>query len=318
MTPPPEVSVVMCVYNGGATLRATVESVLAQEGVELELVVVDDGSTDETAKGLEEFARGDARVRVHRQDNAGLTVGLIRGCDMARGRYIARQDAGDQSLGGRLRAQKALLDANAELSFVSCWTRVCGPKQEFLTTSRGSGRAAGPIDIIDLGAPYGIIDGPSHHGSVMFRKDRYVAAGGYRAQFYFGQDWDLWYRLGEAGKFQMAGELLYQACVTPQSLSSRYRKEQQEISKLSHRLLLRRRANEGEDDLLELARAIRPTAGKPAPAALLAQGFYFIGEQLRRNGDPRAASYLRDALKASPRMLRAWVRLGQLWLASKR
>ncbi len=311
MTATPHVSVVMCVYNGGTTLRETVQSVLSQDGVELELIVIDDGSTDETGKILEDIILSDTRVRVLRQDNMGLTIGLIRGCEMARGRYIARQDVGDLSLGGRLRTQQRALDSDEDLSFVSCWTQVCGPEKEYLSSSKGVGAAPTPTRIISESARYGIVAGPSHHGSVMFRKDRYLQVGGYRPQFYFGQDWDLWFRLGEIGKFQMIEVVLYQACVMPDSLSGRYRNEQQAIAVLSRQMMLRRGRGQPEDDLLQQAQRIRPTDSGPMPASRKAEGLYFIGEQLRRNGDQRAMLYLLEALKAYPVFPKVWLRLLQ-------
>ena len=65
-----------------------------KKGVELEFIVVNDGSTDKTGEILDDYARRDHRVRVIHQENTGLTRALIRGCDAARGEFIARQDAG--------------------------------------------------------------------------------------------------------------------------------------------------------------------------------------------------------------------------------
>ena len=175
-----------------------------------------------------------------------------------------------------------------------------------------------PTDIISIASKHGVIDGPSSHPSVMFRKDRYDDVGGYREQFYFGQDWDLWYRLGAVGKFQMVEKHLCQICVAPDSLSGRHRNQQQEISKLAHEMLIRRHLGQSEADLLELVQKIRPMAHAPeTTAATKAAGFYFIGEQLRRNADKRCESYLREALITRPTMLRAWLRLGQFLLMSK-
>ena len=98
MSTNPEVSVVMSVYNGASNLAATMDSILSQEGVELEFIVVNDGSTDETGEILDDYARRDDRVRVIHQENTGLTRALIRGCAAATGEFIARQDAGDVSL----------------------------------------------------------------------------------------------------------------------------------------------------------------------------------------------------------------------------
>src|SRR5438046_4713104 len=91
----PEISVVVGVYDGQRYLRESLSSVLDQAGVSLEVVVVDDGSTDASPVILEEFARRDNRVHVIRQENQGLTKALQRGCAAARGALIARQDADD-------------------------------------------------------------------------------------------------------------------------------------------------------------------------------------------------------------------------------
>ena len=91
----PSVSVIMSVYNGANHLVKSVESILVQEGVDFEFIIVNDGSTDESGEILEAFARRDNRIRVIEQENTGLTKALIRGCKEARGKYIARQDVDD-------------------------------------------------------------------------------------------------------------------------------------------------------------------------------------------------------------------------------
>ena len=90
----------MSVYNGATELSVTIDSVLTQDGVGLEFIIVNDGSTDATGSLLDDYARRDARVRVIHQENKGLTASLIRGCAAANGEFIARQDVGDISLGG--------------------------------------------------------------------------------------------------------------------------------------------------------------------------------------------------------------------------
>ena len=98
----PEVSVVMSAFNDAVTLPAALESILSQQGVELEFIVVDDGSTDGSAAILDEAARKDARLKVVHRPNAGLTRALIAGCALASAPWIARQDADDVSQPGRL------------------------------------------------------------------------------------------------------------------------------------------------------------------------------------------------------------------------
>jgi glycosyltransferase involved in cell wall biosynthesis len=213
----PDISIVMSVYNGADRLRDTMESVLSQEGVSFEFIVIDDGSTDGSAVVLDNYARHDARVQILHQENQGLTRALITGCGLARAKYIARQDAGDISLPNRLRLQKAILDQHEDCAFVSCWTTTIGPVDEYLLTRKGRARASSPIRILSKKEErWGVIDGPTHHGSVMFRREAYVMAGGYRAAFYYAQDWDLWYRLAALGTFAMVEQCLYRGRITPQ------------------------------------------------------------------------------------------------------
>ena len=104
MSGDPLISVVMSVFNDARHIAATLDSVLSQEDADLEFIVIDDGSTDETGQILDGYAVRDPRLRVVHQENSGLTCSLIRGCALARGKYIARQDGGgDVSLPGRLR-----------------------------------------------------------------------------------------------------------------------------------------------------------------------------------------------------------------------
>lgn len=305
----PVVSVVMGVCNGAGFLAETVESILRQEGVTLEFVIVDDGSTDGTVALLDGYAARDPRVRVIRQENTGLTRALIRGCREARGEYIARQDNGDLSLPGRLSRQCEALDSSPELVFVSCWTEYCGPELEYIATRKGTGRGGAPVRIIDLSREEAALDGPTHHGSVMFRRKAYEQVGGYRPQFAVAQDWDLWYRLAEVGSFMTIAAPLYRARLLPGSISGERKPEQQALSRLSREALRLRQAGEPEAPVLEAAGRIWPER-RPSAAAR-AGWLYFIGEGLRRNGDRRAVHYFREALRENPLAGRIWFRLLQ-------
>src|SRR5262245_46907857 len=101
----------MCVYNDAAYVAAAVESIVAQTMTDWEFIIVDDGSTDETSAILRQCSNRDPRIRIIRQDNAGLTAALVRGCAAAQGEFIARQDADDLSLPDRFTRQVELLRA---------------------------------------------------------------------------------------------------------------------------------------------------------------------------------------------------------------
>lgn len=81
----PELSVVMSVFNSAPNLAQTLDSVLRQADVDLEFIVVNDGSTDGSTELLNDYAAADSRLRILHQGNAGLTQALIRGCAAARG-----------------------------------------------------------------------------------------------------------------------------------------------------------------------------------------------------------------------------------------
>jgi glycosyltransferase involved in cell wall biosynthesis len=305
MTAAPEVSVVMSVYNGAEVARASIESVLAQEGPAMELVVVDDGSTDATPAILDEIARSEARVRILRQDNAGLTRALIRGCAAARGRYLARQDAGDLFLPGKLARQVRAFEAHPDAALVSCGTQFVGPRGEVLyELASDAGDATEQLRALDVDR----IRGPFGHGSVLFRRDLYERVGGYRADFYFGQDLDLWIRLAEAGRHIVLPEILFQALFTPGSISGVERDRQLACAEIILECARLRRAGESEAAALARAGAIRPRA-RTIGASERAAALYFVGVCLRNRADPRARQYFRDALSAYPLHFKSLVRL---------
>ncbi len=115
------VSVVMPLYNAEHLLRRPVESVLAQSHGDLELVVVDDGSTDGGADIVDDYARGDARVRLVRGGrNGGVAAARNRAIGLARGRYVAFLDSDDWWHPDKLSRQLAALDAHdAAIAYAS-------------------------------------------------------------------------------------------------------------------------------------------------------------------------------------------------------
>jgi glycosyltransferase involved in cell wall biosynthesis len=107
----PKVSVLMSVYNGESHLGEAVEGILKQTFTDFEFIIVDDGSTDSTWSILSEYATRDKRiVLLQNKNNIGLAQSLNKGLAMARGEYIARQDADDISLSVRFANQVEYLD----------------------------------------------------------------------------------------------------------------------------------------------------------------------------------------------------------------
>jgi glycosyltransferase involved in cell wall biosynthesis len=306
MSDEPAVSVVMSVFNGERRLTQSVDSILSQKGVDLELVLIDDGSTDGSGRVLDGYSAADSRVRVIHQHNQGLTRALIAGCSVARGKYVARNDVGDVSLPGRLLKQFYAFQCNPAAALVSCGTRLIGPAGEILyDILQSPTEAAEGLSTLDLRT----IRGPSHHGAAMFPLELYNRVGGYRAAFYLSQDLDLWLRLAEFGGHIPLPEILYQAGFRIDAISSVYRKEQVETARIIVDCAIARRRGSDETRLLARAERIRPLPQKASRRRNRAGALYFVGTCLQRQNDGRANSYFRQALATWPFHLRAAARL---------
>jgi glycosyltransferase involved in cell wall biosynthesis len=296
------ISVVMGVRNGGDGLAATIDSVLAQEGVELELVVIDDGSNDGSSDRLDQLARQDPRLKVVHRPGQGLTRSLVEGCDLARGDFIARQDAGDLSLPGRLRQQLDCLNQHPEASLCSTHVRLVV--------------AEGATARVNAPEPETLADGltgPAIHGSVMMRSQAYRKAGGYRPAFYYAQDIDLWSRMVEFGSHLVVPEVLYEATLSPGSISGSRRQEQEHFHGLIVAATQARRRGESEQPWLEQAETFsqqcRQARRDPRKEA---DGAYFIGACLAASDPELARNYLRQTLALNPWHLKARLKLVQL------
>ena len=296
----------MAVHNGAKSLPNSLDSVLSQVDVTLEAVVIDDGSTDESWPILERRAALDCRLKPHRSVHVGLTQALRQACELAQGQLIARHDVGDWSAPNRLALQRDALLGNPDLSFVASRFVTIGPAGEVLGEPQPSD--AGRLIIESLRNPDSTdLQGP-HHGSLMFRRSAYEQVGGYRPEFYFAQDLDLWTRLIEVGDLAFVNEVLYQVQFSPGSITALHRPEQQELRGLIREATIARRRGEPETEVLRQAAKIRP-AGQITDRLGNAEADYFIGSCLHRRRDPAAATYLRRVIKAKPFHLKAWAKL---------
>jgi len=299
----------MSVYNDAQHLSRAIRGILEQTGVEFEFIIINDGSIDNSLKIIEDHAQQDHRIRVINQDNQGLTMSLIRGCNEARAPFIARQDSDDVSQPGRLAALHAALVDHPDAMFASSWTSYVGPQGEALYTVK---RPSNPVE-----ATHKLLHekmGPPAHGSVMFRKSAYQQVGGYRRQFYYGQDSDLWLRLARHGQIVYVPEVYYVAQKHPMSISGSNRTIQAAFGRLARDCHVARMERKSETPWLEAADELRRQVIELEPAGrtdrlATARANYLIGSSLQRNGDGRAIEYLLRAVRTYPFLWRAWPRL---------
>ena len=183
----PAVSVVMSVRDGAPWVREAVESVLAQTASDLELIVIDDGSTDATPAVLASFR--DPRLRVERQRPVGLTVALNRAFSLARAPLLARLDADDLAVPDRVARQRTFLDSHPEVGLLGTGAREMDP----------SGREIGIVSppVADAAIRRALIrENPFVHSSVMMRRSALLlVGGGYDEALPVAQDYDLWMRM---------------------------------------------------------------------------------------------------------------------------
>jgi len=290
-----EISVVMSVYNGADSLAATIDSVLSQTDVNLEFIIVNDGSTDQSQRILEAYAAQDNRIKLFEQSNTGITQALINGCELAQGEFIARQDNGDISLAARLSEQLTLMQDSPNTVMTSTGVRFIAPDGEPLhTIEQSPARAQAGLLARDLSD----IEGPPHHGSVMIRKDAYQEAGGYREQFIVAQDLDLWTRLAEIGTHEPTPGVYYQAAVEKNSISSLRRDAQIATTKVIIECAIARETHGNDLSVLESMGRIASINTKVKSSNRTDSSYYYyIGSILATNDDFKPSiKYLKRAV----------------------
>ncbi|WP_431210734.1 glycosyltransferase family 2 protein [Puia sp. P3] len=168
----PRVTVLMPAFNAGKYIAEAVQSVLDQTYTDFELLVVDDGSSDDTVAVLERFA--DARIRLVRQERNGISPALNRGLGMALGEFICRFDADDVCFPQRLQLQVAFLDAHPGHLVVGSDAEYISEDGEHLFHFRCAGHSHEEI----VGGIYRHC--PFIHSAVMYRKEAILMAGAIR------------------------------------------------------------------------------------------------------------------------------------------
>lgn len=189
----PSITVLMAVYNGAEHLAEAIQSVLDQTYRDFEFLIVNDASTDDTARILADFSGQDSRIRVlENSENIGLTKSLNRGLAEARGTYVARMDADDISLPHRFAVQKKFLDEHPGIACVGSGSHIIDEHG----ISHGTKQL--PTDPV-LVRFYLMLKNSIIHPSVMFRTATIRECGGYNETIRFAQDYDLWSRLVSRG-----------------------------------------------------------------------------------------------------------------------
>lgn len=197
----PAVSVVIPAYNAAWCVRRAIDSVLAQDYRDFELIVVDDGSTDNTAAVLAAY---DDAVRVIHKPNGGMASARNAGITASRGEFIAFLDADDWWLPGKLRRQVDLMRQRPELGFTSTAARVEDSEGRLLNLW-ACDTLDEPILLRLFASNAGIAGGSS---ALMVRRDLLDKVGLYDESLGGVEDGDLWMRLAAVADYACLDEPL--------------------------------------------------------------------------------------------------------------
>ncbi|MBY9078661.1 glycosyltransferase [Paenibacillus sp. HN-1] len=184
----PNLSVLMPVYNASRFLGLAVESVLQQSYSDFELIIINDGSTDDSLKILEQYP--DSRIRLmDNGTNRGIVYSLNQGLNLASGRYIARMDADDCSLPDRFKMQIAYMDLNPDIG-------VLGTQYRIMNALSNEAFTALPCepDILECSLLFHCC---LVHPAVMMRRRVLDQLTGppYDPAYQYAEDYNLWARL---------------------------------------------------------------------------------------------------------------------------
>ena len=189
----------MTTYNGARFLGKAIESILSQSYTDLELIVVDDGSTDSSASVIRSFCVRDSRARgIFLKENLGIPKAANRGLRFARGEYVARMDSDDLCHPDRLRLQVSYLDKHKSVHVVGCHYRAIDEAGAFCSAEYAKrfmlpipivfGRHRVAENILRFGYPV-------LHATIFCRRSTFLSVDGYREFLPMSEDDDLYSRI---------------------------------------------------------------------------------------------------------------------------
>jgi glycosyltransferase involved in cell wall biosynthesis len=229
----------MPVLNQEKYCHAAIESVRAQTLRNLELIVVNDGSTDRTPRILEKLAARDPRIRLFNRPRHGIAASLNFGILVARAELLARADADDLCMPDRIARQVDFLEGQPKVA-------VLGGAMLAMTAK---GR---PVRHIAYQTDTSVLRGqvfrgnPVAHPAVMMRRSLVMKLGGYRRIVEYAEDYDLWLRISEHADLANLPDVLVHYRLHDGMTTSRHSRRQALHAAIAHLAACRRRQGKGD------------------------------------------------------------------------
>lgn len=207
----PKVTVLMPAYNAGEFIAEAIASVLAQTFTGFELLIVNDGSTDNTLEVINSFK--DPRIVVISQPNQGVATALNTGLRHAKAPYIARFDADDICFPDRLQLQYDTMTENPDHIIIGSNADYVDVEGNYLFTHRSAAATNDELQALN----YRVC--PFIHSTVFYVKDVIVKAGGYNVHAYTFEDHFLWRNIIKLGKAGNISRSLIKVRLNPGSIT---------------------------------------------------------------------------------------------------
>jgi glycosyltransferase involved in cell wall biosynthesis len=207
-----KISVIIPVYNGEKTIKFTIESVLNQTFSNLEIIVINDGSTDSTVEVVKNIS--DSRVQIFSYSNAGPSTSRNRGITQASGEYISFIDADDMWTNDKLESQLAALQNNKNASVAYSWTDFIDADDKFVKAGRR---------ITSVGNVYSkllVCNFLENGSNALISRYALETVGGFDESLWAAEDWDVWLRLSADYEFVVVPKVQILYRVSSSSLST--------------------------------------------------------------------------------------------------
>ncbi len=224
----PQISVVIPVYNGERTIEETIASVLAQTFTDFELIIINDGSQDNTVEVIQKIIKetADPRIKLYSYSNGGLAASRNRGITKAEGEYISFLDADDLWTKDKLASQYQALQTYPQAAVAYGGTDWIDEAGNFLKHSSPPSLSGDIYGVLLLSNIVG------SGSNALIKRDVLSITGGFDESLKASEDWDFLIRL--AAKYQFvridAPQILYRQ--SPNSMSSKLRYQEQETIKV--------------------------------------------------------------------------------------
>ena len=246
------ISVVMPIHNAAPYADAAIKSILLQTYADFELLLLDDGSTDESTAILERFVAQDSRCKLYVMPHRGILATRNTGVDLAAGEFIACMDADDISRPERFATQIAYLDTHPECVAV-------GATVVFIDAMGAPmGNFFGPASHTDIDASHMMGKARICNPSVMMRTAAVRRVGSYRTGYENAEDFDLFLRLAEIGDLVVLPDVLLEYRQHFESVSYKKRKTQRRDANAAVKDAAARRGKAIQGTLLESPSDVSP------------------------------------------------------------